>query len=147
MSTVLVDTGVWYELFSSRDRIRVRNQEEVKAIERFLQSDTILLPWPVMYETLKTKMVKDKPGLQNLQHQFSKPNMEFLPDLPYQAQSLKECFDSSINNKRPLSLVDCLLRSLMLDTNIKIDHFATNNWGDFADVCTKRKINVLEFNP
>ena len=46
MSTVLVDTGVWYELFSSRYRNRVRNQEEVKAIERFLHSDTILLPWP-----------------------------------------------------------------------------------------------------
>jgi predicted nucleic acid-binding protein len=146
VSTVLVDTGVWYELFSSRDRNRERNKEQVKAIERSSQNDTILLPWPVMYETLKTKMVKDKPGLRNLEHQFSKPNMEFLPDLAYQEQSLIECFDSSLKKKRPLSLVDCLLRSLMLDRNLKIDQFATNNWGDFANVCNKREIEVLEFN-
>jgi len=47
---------------------------------------------------------------------------------------------AALQQARSLSLVDCVLRGLLRDINVRVDAFMTFNEGDFADVCRARSI-------
>jgi hypothetical protein len=57
--------------------------------------------------------------------------------------ALRHCLESSREHKRPLSLVDCLIRVMLEDTNIRINYLATYNNSDFYDVCATRNIELI----
>jgi predicted nucleic acid-binding protein len=59
MPVVLPDTGVWHALFDSRDP----HFEDVGEKGKVLGSTQALLPWPVVYETLRTRFVRNRPAL------------------------------------------------------------------------------------
>jgi len=40
-------------------------------------------------------------------------------------------------------MVDCLLRLILDDTNVKIDYLATFNKGDFIDICRKKRVAII----
>ncbi|CAH2405647.1 hypothetical protein MES4922_40360 [Mesorhizobium ventifaucium] len=40
-------------------------------------------------------------------------------------------------------MVDCLIRLMLDDRNLKINYLATWNEGDFDDVCRKRRIEII----
>lgn len=50
MPAVLVDTGVWYGRCDPKDTAAER--EVVDALYERIQRHSIVIPWPVMYETL-----------------------------------------------------------------------------------------------
>ncbi len=70
---------------------------------------------------------------------LKRPNISFLDDEPYRKTALELCFSSSLQASRPLSMVDCLIRLILEDVNVKINHLATFNYIDFIDLCLKRK--------
>jgi len=45
--------------------------------------------------------------------------------------------------RRPLSLLDSLLRVVISDPNTRIDFLATYNNADFHDVCAARRVELL----
>jgi hypothetical protein len=45
--------------------------------------------------------------------------------------------------KRPISLVDMVIRYILDDVNIRKDCLLTFNRRDFVDVCRKRQIEIL----
>lgn len=141
MQYVLADTGVWYAMFFPRDQHRAQIQEKEERLDR----SGLLIPWPTLYETLRTTMVKtgNRLALQRFQQYLTRPHVEFLDDSFYRQDALDLTFSSSLRDFRPLSLVDCTIRLMLEDTNVRVDFLATFNTKDFEDVCRKRRIEMF----
>ena len=139
MERVLTDTGIWYGLFDQGDQYFARAQTKVDYLDLF----QVVLPWPILYETLGTRFVRNAPALRRFESYLKKPHVTLLEDALYRDAALDLTMDSSINRSRPLSLVDCVLRLMLDDVNTKIYYLITFNPGDFADVCRRRRIELL----
>jgi predicted nucleic acid-binding protein len=139
MERALVDTGIYYAVFDSKDPY----YDQVQPKADYLDLIEIVLPWPVLYETLSTAFVRNAKALRLFETYITKPHVIFLDDSPYRDAALELSIDSSLRRSRPLSLVDCILRLMLDDQNIKIDYLFTLNVGDFEDVCRRRFIEIL----
>ena len=141
MRSVLVDTGVWLAIFDPRDR--VRDRESVDALALRLEKMSVVVPWPITYETLRTRFVRNRLALEGFERQLKSPLTEFLGDDPYREKALAHALESSLRRRRPLSLVDCMIRILLDQPTPRIRYLATYNVADFIDICTKRNIELL----
>lgn len=139
MEYALADTGVWYGVFDDRDQWY---REALKKAEYF-EYVQIVIPWPTLYETLRTTFVKNVRALQQFELFLKSPNVLFLDDTSYRDKAFDLSLDSSLRRKRPLSMVDCLLRLLIDDPTIKIDYLFTFNACDFIDTCQKNRVEIL----
>ena len=109
----------------------------------YLEISYLVLPWPTLYETLRTRLSRNRKALQQFELYLKRPNITFLDDEPYREKAIDLCFSSSLHVNRPLSMVDCLIRLILEDINIKINYLATFNINDFIDICLKRRITIL----
>lgn len=141
MEKALIDTGVWYGVFDNRDARYIK--EETKEKSEYFDLLEIILPWPTIYETLRTRFVKNKPALQQFEKFLKAPNVIFLDDTEYRDYALDISLETSLRRGRPLSMVDCLLRLIIEDTNVKIKYLMTFNTRDFEDVCKKNRVEIL----
>lgn len=141
MTSVVVDTGVWYALCDPSDR--VASDETLELIESRLDTLSVIVPWPIAYETLRTKFVRKRVALEQFERKLKSPQVTLVDDSPYREDAFALSIESSLRGHRPLSMVDCVIRMLLDDTNVRIRYLATFNVGDFADVCAKRQIEVL----
>lgn len=141
MEKALIDTGVWYGVFDNRDARYIK--EETKEKSEYFDLIEIILPWPTIYEALRTRFVKNKPALQQFEKFLKAPNVIFLDDTEYRDYALDISLETSLRRGRPLSMVDCLLRLIIEDTNVKIKYLMTFNTRDFEDVCKKNRVEIL----
>lgn len=139
MQTALVDTGIWYAMFDPRDQHQNQLKEKAELLELF----QVILPWPTLYETLRTKMVRNKFALQRFEEYLKRPNLNYLDDTPYRDKAIELAFSSSLNRNRPLSMIDCLIRLILDDDKVKINCLATLNFRDFSDICRRRQIEII----
>jgi predicted nucleic acid-binding protein len=142
MQYALADTGIWYAMFDPQDQSKERQIQITETVER-LELFKIILPWPTLYETLRTKMVKNKFALQRFKEYLKRPNLNYLDDTPYRDRAMELVFSSSLKGGRSLSMIDCLIRLILDDDKVKITCLATLNIKDFSDVCRKRKIEII----
>jgi hypothetical protein len=63
-----------------------------------------------------------------------------LPDEPYRTNVIDDCFKQF---HRPISAVDRVIRNILADPRMRISAFVTFNPGDFADVCSKFKRELI----
>lgn len=141
MPNILVDTGVWIALCDPRDLTVSKN--EIEKIYEKVSAHTIVLLWPVAYETLRTRFVKNKIALERFEKELKSPRIVKVDDARFREAAFSLSIDSSLRKNRPLSMVDCLMRILMDDQNTKIDFLATFNQKDFVDICRKRQIEIV----
>lgn len=139
MEYALIDTGVWYGVFDNRDQ---RYKEANKKTEYF-DYFRLVLPWPTVYETLRTRFVKNKAALQQFEKFLKAPNIIYLDDTKYRDDAFDLSLESSLRRGRALSMVDCLLRLVIDDPNVKINYLLTFNPGDFVDTCRKNRVEIL----
>ena len=139
MQNVLCDTCFWYGLFDPRDQYY---ETAVSKAEQ-LDSLRIVLPWPILYETLRTQFVKNGPALARFEAYFRRPHITYLDDQFYRDDALRVALESSLHRSRPLSLIDSLIRLILDDTNTKIDYLVTFNEKDFSDVCGRQRVLIL----
>lgn len=142
MPTTIIDTGVWLSLVDRNDNAASR--ADIDAIDELLQDHRIVLPWPVGFETLRTKLARKRIAMQALERRLKSPLVEWVEDQPYRADALEMTFDSAIRGGRALSMVDCLMRLMLDDLSLKINYLATWNARDFEDVCQPRRIVILD---
>ena len=133
---ILADTGFWIALFYEDDKYRTK----ALSIEQNIHIHSLLIPWPTLYETINTKASKQKHNVAKLKGFIEKSSTTLVDDSPYRKNSLQFVLE---NNNRHFSLVDHVLRSMLLDKSLHIDGFISFNQGDFHDVCTARKIEML----
>jgi len=67
----------------------------------------------------------------------------YIDDDIYKNEALDLSIESSLRKERPLSMVDCLLRLIIDDPNVKIDYLLTFNQPDFIDACRKNRVEIL----
>ena len=139
MEYALIDTGVWYGMFDNRDQRYKAANEKAEYFEFF----KLVLPWPTVYETLRTRFVRNETALQQFEKFLKTPNIIYLDDAKYRDDAFDLSLESSLRRRRPLSMVDCLLRLIIDDPNVKIDYMLTFNPGDFVDACIRNRVEIL----
>ena len=140
MSNIVLDTGVWYTLCDSRDKTVPRRT--IEDIYEGLRFHSVILPWPVAYEVLRTRFVKNRLALARFEQEIKSPRSILLDDTPYRDRAIELAFESSLRRNRPLSMVDCLIRLLLEDPNVRVRKLVTFNERDFVDVCRTNRIEL-----
>ena len=140
MPSVLVDTGVWYALCDFRDTVAPRDR--IEEIYDRIRLHDVLIPWPIAYETLRTRLVRNRLAMARFEQELKSPRVVLLDDAPYREEAIELSFESSLRRGRPLSMVDCLLRLLIDDVRVRMKFLATFNPRDFHDVCARRGIEL-----
>jgi predicted nucleic acid-binding protein len=96
----------------------------------------LVAPWPILYECLGTRYAKDfRKSVLFTQHwdylnEFGQ--LVILDDGPFRELQLNEHLEGG---NRALSLVDRVLRAMILDRERFFDFFLTYNTPDFVDAC------------
>ena len=140
MVSILVDTGVWLALCDPREQTVTR--KVVDEIYERVRVHSIVVPWPIAYETLRTRFVRNRHAMERFEREIRSPRVVLLDDAPYREEALALSIESSLRRDRPLSMVDCTLRLLIDDVRTRIRYLVTFNQRDFADVCARHQIEL-----
>lgn len=136
---ILVDTGFWYAVFNHKDCHKL--EAELLLNKYFDKPEyEIVVPFPTMYELLRTKFVKNKEALEEIRLMFLSGRITRLDDDVYRSDAL----DLTLREpKRNISLVDNIIRLMLDDRSVGAKGLITFNVGDFQDVCQKNRIDIL----
>ncbi|MBK8109725.1 MAG: hypothetical protein IPK46_04965 [Saprospiraceae bacterium] len=137
---ILTDTGYWVGLLNSKDQFHKNSI----TISELLEGNNIVIPWPCLYETINTKLTRRKNDLIQFENILKDPRIIYIDDANYKSSAIENVFER--NNKYSEgahSLVDSVIREMLLDINSKIDYLVTFNVRDFQDICYKRGIEIL----
>jgi len=137
--TILVDTGAWIALFdeSSADHKAIAKYAEI------IETHPLLVPWPVTYETLRTRFVRRPAWVAAFNSLVHRPGVTLIDDERYRDDVYALTVDAATRHKRGISMVDMLCRLIIEDANVKLDCVITTNRKDFADVCYARGVEIL----
>jgi predicted nucleic acid-binding protein len=135
--SVMVDTGYWYAVCDAAESAHDAAVTRFTAFERH----RIILPWPCLYETLRTRFVKKLGATQRFAAISGRPNVERLDDSPYRDAALEQTLRTA--RRRPMSLVDMVMRLMLEDVNVRVNGLLTFNRKDFHDVCRARGLEML----
>jgi len=141
MSDICVGTSFLIGLYDEKDKFH--NHASGYFLHYFPNGNNrLIIPWPIVYEAVSTKMVKDKRGLSRLESDWkllaAQQQLHLLSDLPFRDGVVEECFAELKKppvHYRKLSTVDRVIRRILSDSNIRIRAFLTFNPKDFVDVC------------
>ena len=141
MSNILVDSCFWYALFDSSDE----HHNKAKKMIDYLDYGNIILPFPILYETLNTKFSKREDWMRTFEEYKNRKNTFLVPDNEYREQALSDTFFYSLKRKRlrPMALVDMSIRLMLEDVNLNINALITFNVGDFIDICHSKRIELI----
>ena len=135
--TVVVDTCFWIALYDPRDE----NHNKAKSKSGILDTATLIIPWPSLYETFNTRFAKNTVAAKQFESLLSQVGVVRIPDEPYREAALKQTMASV--TVRSMALVDTVIRLMLDDDNVRTDGILTFNLRDFSDICRKRQIEML----
>ena len=149
MSYVGVDSSFLIGLYDTGDQYNPVAEGHFQ--ELFHHGDNhMVIPWPVLYESVSTRMVKKQAGLRRLQEDWKRmrrrQRLELLPDDEYRGQVIEDCFEElgkPGTRYRALSAVDRVIRYMLQDGKNHIGAFVTFNPSDFSDICKRFKIEMI----
>lgn len=134
--SLLADTGYLIALYDATDKYN----EQAQYLQRLLDENPLVLPWPVLYETLKTRSARKPTMVPRIDALVRKDGTRLLDDSPYRESAYRQVIQTF--RKRPLSLVDALLRAVIEDEKVRISGLLTFNPGDFHDLCRERRVEL-----
>ena len=137
--TLLVDTGFWFAFFDGHEE----KHPSASAKSDVIDKAKIAVPWPILYETLNTRFIKNPMRVNRFDLLLKDPKTELIDDASYRDEALHATIRESQNRLRAISLVDMVIRFILNDPNVRIDAILTFNQSDFADVCRRRRIEML----
>ncbi len=147
---VCVDACFMLALYDKRD-----GHHEV-ATELFQQlfdtaSHQLVVPWPILHETVSTRMARRRDSMELLERDLTrlrgKNRLLMLFDRKMREQALVESFEELQRrggSYRALSLVDRVMRLMLLHPKHRLHALVTFNRDDFEDVCVSRKIQLID---
>ena len=133
---LLTDTGYLIALYDERDEHYATAQSN----RRLLELHPVVLPWPVLYETINTRFARRPMVLRRIDAIIAKASTLLLDDSPYREAAYRQVQQTS--RPRPLSLVDAVLRAVIEDENVRISGLLTFNAKDFYDLCFPRHVDL-----
>jgi predicted nucleic acid-binding protein len=149
MRNFCVDSGFLIALYDSTDQYHTPAQQLFQ--ENFdTPYNRFALPWPIMYESLSTRLARDRRRVESVERDLKRMEMrkqiQYLDDRPFRDQAFEDFLreiDKPRVHYRALSLVDRVVRLMLSDINLKIDFLITFNGGDFHDVCRRSRIVMI----
>jgi predicted nucleic acid-binding protein len=110
----------------------------------------LLLPWPALYETINTRLVRAPRQLEVMERDSTllrrNGRLDYLNDEPYREDALAEIFDETRRPRqsyRRLSLADRVIRALLADVALMVDVLLTNDESAFHDICRMRGLEMV----
>ncbi|HEX4650029.1 MAG TPA: hypothetical protein VH250_00875, partial [Granulicella sp.] len=147
---VCLDACFLIGLYDERDQHYARSQVLFAEIFDAPARNTAVIVWPALYETVSTRLVRHQGRMARMERDWRKmlarQGLVFLEDGPYRKEAFELCLreaDKPAVSYRPLSLTDRVLRSVLADTNARVDAIITFNIGDFADVCRRSNREIV----
>lgn len=143
MITICVDTGFLIALYDESDAY---HSQATDYFTNYFEStqNHLLVPWPILYETISTRMVRNKRRMEIFNRDWKTLQIQqrliLFDDREFRESAINECFAEIRNlpqHYRSLSLTDRVIRNILSEVNIKIDLFITFNIKDFQDICRK----------
>jgi hypothetical protein len=107
----------------------------------YLKLGNIVLPFPVLYETLDTRFCNRKEWIVSFNEIISRNTTILVSDDKYRENALNKTFFT--NEKRPMSLADMAIRFMLEDVNLNVNTLITFNKGDFIDLCHSKRIELI----
>ena len=135
---LLADSGFFIAMYEPRDV----NHAAAQGKREWLDLMPIVLPWPILYETLNTRFARRPAVMARLDAVVMHPDTQLLDDSSYRQDAYRSAMAMG-RRGRPLSLVDAVLRAVIDDTNVALDAVLTFNLADFVDVCRHNSVEVL----
>ena len=135
---VLVDTGFFVALFNEQDQ----HHASARRLEEWLDFVPILMPWPILYETVNTRLARRPQNLAKFGAIVRLPETLLLDDAPYREDSFAAVLAQS-PARGSLSLVDAVLCNIIEDVNVPISAMLTFNDRDFLAVCRENNVQLL----
>lgn len=136
---ILIDTGFWYAFYDESDE----HHEKAIKLMPYLDRHIILIPYPSLYETINTRFSKRKNWMSSFRTLMNSPTCVLVHDEKYKEDTLIMTFSTSLEKRRPISLVDMVMRQMLDDVNLKTDAIVTFNPEDFYDVCLKKNKIII----
>jgi len=137
---ILTDACFWIGVCDSGDKYSDDATEMYEKI-KMDNNRKLIIPWPIMYEVLATKSFKRKHMIYKFKDAIDeKRNVEFILDEKYRKTALIDTFENA--TKRKISLVDTVMRNMLVDSDVHFDALITFNYEDFVDICTLHKIPI-----
>ncbi len=137
----LTDSGFWIALFDGN--ANAGQQAIAKDIAHLFEENTVLIPWPTLYEFINTRLARRPDNLISFHQFIQRTNVEFVDDAPYKTAAFDNTLDQTQHQYLTYSLVDQVIREMLEDPALKFDYFATFNERDFKDLCDARGIEIL----
>ncbi len=139
MSNILIDSCFWYALFDASDT----HHSKAQKLAEYLDFGKIIIPFPILYETLNTRFVKRKHWISIFNEYLTRETTVIVFDDKYRGKALETTMIDSQLGTRPMSLVDMTIRLMLDDVNLNISTLITFNVGDFIDVCSSKRIELI----
>src|SRR6266487_2021914 len=136
---ILTDAGFWLGLVDPKDQFH----ESSNTIAEMIEGYNILFPWPCFYETISTYLVRRRERLLYLEKFIKRPNIFLFDDKDYKLTALEEVFQLNRISGFTYSLNDSVIREILKDINVKVNYLVTFNDEDFKDLCSMRKIEII----
>ena len=140
-ANILVDSSFWIAFYTPEEN--ERHQRAMEIIE-YLENNEVIIPWPTLYEFINTRLARRKENLYSFEQFILKPNVKKLPDEEYKELALQNVFKLNTSRHASISLVDEVLRQMILDHKLKIDYLATFNKSDFEHSCQVARVLIFE---
>lgn len=138
---LIADTCFWISLCDPKES----NHEEILNMMDKLLNDSqmhILVPHPVLYESLCSRMVRKPEQVQRLTYYFNKTIK--IPDQEYVNNAFQKIISQAENMKGEASMVDIVIMLMAEDPRYQVKGILTNNGRDFSQFCQRLKIPMLE---
>ena len=108
--------------------------------------NSVLLPWPVMYESISTRMARATRRMEMINRHLkalrTRGALEFIDDSLLRDRAMTACFPET-SKVRALSLVDHVVREILSENRFQTSALATFNIGDFYDVCKRFRKKII----
>jgi predicted nucleic acid-binding protein len=134
---VLADTGFWIAIYDTKYPVR---QGAARDFLKSAFAGQWLFPFPLYYEVLRTRFVK-KPGwIGSFDRELKRLDRLVIDDVPFREDALVELV--TYGSARPLSLVDVLIRRVLLSGRYRVTTLVTTNPADFEDACRAARVEM-----
>lgn len=138
--TILTDSCFWLGLIDSSDQHHDKSTNIAELIDPY----QIIVPWPILYETISTHLTRRRNQLILLEELITKPNVLLFDDKDYKDEALRQVLNLNRHSGYTYSLVDGVIREILKDINVRLHYFVTFNQRDFVDICVHRQIEIID---
>lgn len=142
MNNIIIDTGFWRAIFNPSDKY---SQIAERIEEKYFNKPAykILIPFPTMYELLRTEFVKNKTVLDRLDdYVWHNSFVVRVSDEKYRDIAHDEMIGQRDRN---FSFVDSIIRVMIDDVSLKINGIVTFNERDFVDICRNKQVELIDY--